>query len=313
MKIRKLWLSLAVVFLVVFAAYFALRESPEEQKSREALEEKAKTEVMMRISPTPEFYANSNHESASYYTAVCTESHGWTHHVGVMEAIDVTSPSSGRVYLYFCVNTDSWEIQADNDLAKSSTTDDSAYLDAQGNCFRRTDPANKIRDKVLTAMYGETFLRVRPSGIDVSAADFSCTSSFTFTNSPNQEAAVWRIFPNQPMSDDSPLTVEASRVQQQISIQGAPPEQYSQATSSMAAPNDIGNSETPKADQFSPKYSHADSSQQTSTIGSGIDQSMTKKWTLVQAATLTWKMRCGLYPHFNWPCAQEVQGCSTIS
>jgi len=216
MKAVKLSIPLVVVLLIA-AVYVALQETPEEQKAREALEERAKSEVMLRMSPTPDFDSISNRDSASFDTTLCGEQHGWIHQIGVMEAIDVTSPNPGRAYLKFCVNTDSWRIESDNDLAKNSTTDESAYLDAQGYCSKKTDDANRLRDKALSSAYGETFLRVIPSGTDVLANDFSCTSSFSFPQHPNQELAIWRMFPNRAISDDYPITVEATRVQIELS------------------------------------------------------------------------------------------------
>jgi hypothetical protein len=189
------------------------RETPEEK----ALKLRAITEVETRISPTQAFDATSVRSSATFYNQACLGGEVWPKQIGVVEFIDVTEPSPQRSELDFCVNTETWEIRFDNDLARKSLVDDTKYIAAKFRCFQLTDAKNKVRDKMLSANYAETFLKVTPSGEDTTAQDFSCTSTFELTNS---QPAVWKLWPNASavptLIPDTAFTPAAKEVEQEL-------------------------------------------------------------------------------------------------
>ena len=215
MKKKLLWLIAAICVAGLFVWLVLDHESPEKKK----LEDRAITEVQTRISPTPMFQAISVPSSASFYDALCQGSADWTNKVGVSEFIDVTEPSHQRVKLDFCVNTDTWEIRLINDLAKSSMVDDTNYINAKLRCFNLTDSKNKARDKLLSSKFGDTFLKVFPSGKDTAAKDFSCTSVFDLKASG---PAIWKLWPNYSslpaLIPDTPFTEPAKEIENELGL-----------------------------------------------------------------------------------------------
>jgi len=196
------------------ATLFVLgRETPEQR----ALKERAITEVETRISATQAFDAISVRGSATFHNQGCLAGEDWPKQVGVVEFIDVTEPSPERAELDFCVNTETWEIHFDNDLAKASLIDDTKYIKAKFRCFELTDAKNKARDKLLSSRYGDVFLKVTPSGEDILADDFTCTSTFQLTNS---QPAVWKLWPNAStgptLIPDTAFTPAAKEVEQEL-------------------------------------------------------------------------------------------------
>jgi hypothetical protein len=193
--------------------YLIGRGSPEQQ----ALDERAITEVETRISPTEAFNAISLRSSATFYNQSCMGMEDWPKQTGVIEFIDVTRPTPGRAELDFCVNTETWEIRFDNDLAKTSLIDNTKYLAAKYHCFGLTDAKNIAREKVISAKFGDVFLKVNPSGEDTSKDDFSCTSIIQANNS---QPAVWKLWPNASkipaLIPDTPFTPLAKQIEQEM-------------------------------------------------------------------------------------------------
>jgi hypothetical protein len=215
MKVKRLVTLVVCLFVLgcVGCLFLITRESPQDK----ALKERAITEVQMRISPNSAFQSIVIPNSESFYSGLCDGTEGFTHRAGVIEFIDTTSPSVGRTMLKFCVNTDNWQIQFQNDLARAYMVDNSAYLSAKSRCFILTDPKNKARMDRLIARYGNTFLRVDPSSENTSSQDFACTSSFDVKDSV---PAVWKTWPNAStipaLIPDTPFTEPARQIEREL-------------------------------------------------------------------------------------------------
>ncbi len=146
---------------------------------------------------------------------MCGGSRDWTKKVGVIEFVDVKEPAPQRVGLKYCVNTETWEIRFDNQLAQASSVDDSRYLEAKRHCARLTDPENSVRDKLLSEKYGKTFLRILPSSEDSTGEDFACVSYFEL-NDQNSQPAIWKLFPNAWLKPDNPFTPAARDIEEKL-------------------------------------------------------------------------------------------------
>jgi hypothetical protein len=215
MKVKRLAALIIFLLIAVSTGILVLvrKESPEEK----VLGDRAMTEVQLRTSPNSAFESIAAPNTGSFSSGLCSGDYGFIHKVGVVEFMDTTSPSIGRALFKFCVNTETWQIKFDNDLARTYMTDNSGYISAKSACFGLTDLKNKARMDRLTADYGDTFLRVDPSSENPTSSDFSCTSSFEIKGSV---PAVWKLWPNYSkipaLIPDTPFTQPAKEIEKEL-------------------------------------------------------------------------------------------------